>query len=185
MRLSLFFLLAALLIGCKSNTGVEPDNTFEPYTVGTWLITSETTASWIGKNGKNKIASADTVFLTHPDGKSLEIWKDSTNTNEGSFILTFIDSTYTLYGNHEDVNHYLNWQGKEQGMSSFGQGGYSCIFTPTDMRMNWSLTYIFKHYAEKPDSFVYSIKGAESDSTYKVYKVYVDGIMEVVEKVAG
>ena len=82
-------LLLILLIAC--GTEVEPEDVFEPYQVGSWMITSETNAEWVGVNAKFNSTESDTVTFLSPKDNAINIEE----TDDRQALIVYSDSTYT------------------------------------------------------------------------------------------
>lgn len=132
-------LLTALLVtfiiaSCSNPTEPDTEPVFEPYTVGSFMMTSPSTAEYIGiDESPNKVLAksnldstkSDTVIITDPIGYGFELWNDSTYYSEPAVAFAFYDSLVSS----QELDHIdIHWT--DNTSSALGIRGYNFRTTP-------------------------------------------------------
>lgn len=110
------FILFIALFAASCGTEAEPEDVFEEYKIGSWMMTSETSAEWQGDNTAHKFTNnshTDTLVFDSPDNTALFL---EAGDDDGWTDLIVIDSTMT---------EVLPFEMKVDRMQSLGYGGIS------------------------------------------------------------
>lgn len=176
-------LLFVFACGTDSNTEEE----FEPYQIGTWLITSPETADWIGESSQSKAVQADTIHVTSPEDHNITIIEDTLQTNP-AFDFVIIDSTL----NTIDANNFVNGPSIrlefDQYNSNFSLSPGGVHINGNSDRYRFELGYQYQcgDGFEDPEYFNLIIYEPEENSTevkevHYIYRLSMAGIKDTLE----
>ena len=161
-------LLLILLVAC--GTEVEPEDVFEPYQVGSWMITSETNAEWVGVKAKFNSTESDTITFLSPTDNAINI--EETGNREA--LITYTDSTYA---NQRVQVVYPPMQAIElSGFSTQVYDEYVDIEIPVGFDCNyqgWDNTSILQFDYSDPETL----------EVKQVFRFDVDGIHEALYQI--
>lgn len=178
------FLTVVVIAGCGDNP--TDSNEFEPYEVGTWLITSPTSAEWIGETStqsKIKTMQSDTIEIKQPGDQSLEIWRDDSQP-KNLFTMQFVDSTIS-HATYQDKNVGEPIFDIPEGVSSYPISPNAVFVSVRDdyMKSKFIMSYI-DEYEFKSDNPIILIKYPKEDgSLFRVYAIHVNGIEDAIKQV--
>lgn len=175
--------IVLVIAACKSNpTDSKPE--FEPYEVGAWLMTSPTSADYIGIQESNKLKSAtsDTIEIKQPGQRSLELWREA-DQNPSQFKMEFIDSTISkqsVGGTLDPV--YSNPAG--EGGYPIGASGYHISMNDDRVLSRFTMSTTCDHNfdSNKPIMHI-SFYYLDTDDLYRVYAIHVDGMIDAVNDI--
>lgn len=171
MRLSIFIILSALIISCN-NTGNDPE--FKPFQVGTWMVTSDTSANWVGQ-AKSKINTmqSDTTLLSKPGDQGLRIFTDE-NTPEKAVKLAFVDSTITE--NNFDLQYGdITYEFPED--SGVNDGGRTTKLNDHRLEIIFTVFYSPHTGSREPDFIFVNVDSVAT------YQLVIDGFKDTIEEI--
>lgn len=184
MRVSIFIILAALLISCN-NTGAEPEETFKPYQIGAWTLTRPYHAEYSGINkGKEPIKEKqDTIVITKPGDQNMTL--DSLS---GDFFkLTFIDSTLKYPESDIDIRLteiQLPLYRNQESIYTYHAAGGNKNLNRDRFLYSVAIEYACG-YADVPENPIMSVTTFHSDSSvFKYYEFRIDSLNVVAQKLA-
>jgi len=179
LNLTLALLTTVLIASCGS-TGPEPEQGFEPYRIGSFMITSETKANYTGVNRQKTMNKAgnDTVEITQPGDYSFSITDDNTTeTDENTYRIkfSFIDSTVRDRSDYYSTGFYsperaLNGVGRRVSISSERlKAQFDIVVNCTVYSKLDNIPYVyFKTFYNNKEEGV-------------IYRIHVDSIKETID----
>lgn len=176
MRFSIFVILAALFISCKSNTGADE---FQPYQIGYWLMTSETRAEYTGSNYKAKTMQSDTTILADSQHREITITKGHEDRFGKWFNVSYVDSTVSKRDSIDteiifDFNDYLD--------ESISEGRRSFVIGMEHFHFEFDATYKCDVQA-RPDTKFNLTMNRLDGSHFQTYVIRADGFTEVLDEI--
>jgi len=183
--LSLFvaIFLTCIMASCNSSTG--PDNSFDSYRIGTFVVEEPTWANWDGGSGSLKAKSlqetgVDTFLYREPDQNKLSVFK--ARPNEDKVYFEYIDSTITDEDLNNSFQHYS--MNTDLGKSFPNTAG----FTPEGfVHLNFDLTFSCDStYDVSGDEYLYlTLYESDEETINKVMRFSVGGIHETARDISN
>lgn len=180
MRLSVFILLAAIIISCNKSTG---NDSIYPMTIGSFELTSAEHARYIGieQSTKSKMkADGDTVVISQPGDQGLTLDRE----DQYSLTMTIVDSSYQYGVDSLDVSNSVFHITKKEGVDFPALRGNACCkgLLPDRLEVKFGLYYSCEpiNLPENPE-ITFSL--FNTDSTHaQTYIFRVDRFIDTVDQ---
>lgn len=174
----LILILPILLLSCGTDS--EPEDVFEPYQIGTWLVTSPETADWIGENQQNK-SKSDTLIVNNPGDHNMTIDRDTTQT-KGAFSLVIIDSTVNTHTYENPTRIEGQFEDSGEFTFSLSQGGSHVSRNEDRMRAELGFFYQCGNGYIDPEYFHIVTRDLDDYTIiHSVIKVAVSGMKQTLD----
>lgn len=186
MKNLLFAFLTVLVIAACGDSPTSPEPEFEPYQIETWLITSPTSAEWVGETSnqtKIKTMQSDTIEIKQPGDRSLEIWRENAMPDY-AFKMQFTDSSITVEDNRQHNVKLPTIENPKGGEDyPLRAGGNDLLFTENFMQSTFDMQYDCGANFDKKAPMIQLTYKKEDDTIFRVYNIHVNGILDAVRDI--
>lgn len=169
--------IVILIASCSSNTGPDNGEQFEPYKIGSFLIVSEDSATFVGQSNP-KLSSAtmqeaDSLLITDPEEYGLDLYRDTTMFSYPVVSFTFKDSTDITHWDWDHIN--VVWPNFNIHSNGWGVDGLG----------NIEVRGFIEHPCDLNSDEDLLIEYVISDTLHKVITMKIDGVTETSQEIIG